>query len=259
MAKCLFLLAAAACFAGDLDQAQAYATSSVSMWRRLDQPERVATVLSQLAGIANERGELAAAFALVTESVAIARQCNDAPRVVRGLHDLAFYEFGAGNHERAIDLWRDASEQARELGMDGLRLSAEHNLACGLHAVGEVGAAEELMRAAIPDLLRRGAPYMLIAVAEDYASVLADLDRHHQAARLYGAADASREHSGWPRDQPQQAHIANSLQHARAALGPREWDTAYQSGRDSDLAHALTDSTAPHAETHSVRATPEAR
>lgn len=258
VAQCLFLLAAGARLADDLDQAQAYATSSLNMWRRLNQPDKVATVLSQLAGIANERGDLATAFALVNESTTIARQYGDTPRVAIGLHELALYEFAAGNHERAIDLCRDAIEQARELGLDGLRLMAEHNLACGLHLEGEVEAAEELMRAAMPDLLRRGNPLMLIAVAEDYASVLGDLDRHHQAAKLYGAADASREHFGWPRDQQQQAHIANSLQHARAALRPHEWDTAYQSGRDSDPAHALTDATAPDADDHSVRETPQA-
>jgi hypothetical protein len=80
----------------------------------------------------------------------------------------------------------------------------------------------------------------LITVAEDYATVLAQLRRYGEAVALLGTADVTRERLVLPRNAVQGDDIAPSLELTRTGLTAAEWEAAYQCGRTTPIDSALS-------------------
>ena len=96
-------------------------------------------------------------------------------------------------------------------------------------------------------MLRLAAPDLLIALAEDYAALLAETADHERATRLFGSADAMRERLGVLRESIQQVEIEEPLAKTRAALPPSAWDHEYQLGHSMTIEAALTEAYAANA------------
>jgi hypothetical protein len=105
------------------------------------------------------------------------------------------------------------------------------------------------MRNLIPQCLQLDKPSDLTGLAEDYAAILAELGDHVPAVRLLGAAEATRERLGIPRGQFVQEEIAQPIAKTRAVLSPKEWNDAYQAGRNTTIEDALTEAHAANAPT----------
>jgi hypothetical protein len=92
----------------------------------------------------------------------------------------------------------------------------------------------------IPDTLKFNVAGNLMAFAEDYAAVLAELGDHSRAVRLLGAADAMHERLGTPRNPGQQGNIDEPIAKTRIALTDQHWNDEYQAGRDATVEDVLT-------------------
>jgi hypothetical protein len=121
------------------------------------------------------------------------------------------------------------------------RMTAVHNKACTLRELGKASEAEALMREQLLDVVASRWLNQMICVAEDYAAVLAELDEPVLAARLLGAADATRTRNQWPRAAAQQAEIEAPLSKAASSLGDERWQAAYEDGSHVVLEDALRD------------------
>ncbi|MGI8985824.1 MAG: hypothetical protein ACR2GM_03360, partial [Nocardioidaceae bacterium] len=78
-----------------------------------------------------------------------------------------------------------------------------------------------------------------IGVVELFAAALAELGDCQRAARLMGTADRQREKAGLPRSDPDTAHLERSLERARQAMSPVEWDEAHQVGKTISVEEAV--------------------
>jgi predicted ATPase/class 3 adenylate cyclase len=245
LAECLSMLAIYRRSLGDPDGAHAHATASLNMWRRLDERTAgFAMALRASASLEWERGQHAGAHRLLEESIAVAREAGDKLGLGLGLGDIAELEGFLGNHSRSLELNGQCLAIAQELGDAPLVLETEWGMACTRRQMGRIEEAEMQMRRLIPQGLAINEPLVLVFFTEDYAAVLAELGAHHRAVRLLGAAEAMRERLGTPRGARQQAQIAEPIAKTRTALLPRDWDDAYQAGRDTTVEDGLREALA---------------
>jgi non-specific serine/threonine protein kinase len=229
---------------GDLDQAQAWATTSLDMWRRLgSHPHQLARALDTLAAMEMSRGRTDAARTLYEEALTIGREPDDTGDFLQSLllSDLAIVEYVAGNYQRSLELHTQVLTIADQLGNHRIAMSTQHNMACALLRMGNAQEAQEQMCSLIPHVLESNEPNELMSTAEDYAAVLADLGDHHRALGLIGAADALREREASPRWPVQQAEVAETIAKTRNSLTSKQWDDAYQAGRNTTIENALSE------------------
>ena len=224
---------------GQHARARDYAISSVQMWRRLAHPAGLPGALADLVLIEVERGQTATCRPLLDEARAVAQEIGDNRQLHLALQAYASFEDAQGNYERALQLDTQAVEVARQLKDSWRVLVGQHNIACTLRELGRVQEAADQLREIIPAVLDTNAPLFLTNLAGSYAGVLADLDEHHSAALLLGAADAMRQRLGYPRTPTQKAEIAEPIAKTRAALTTAEWDDAYQAGFNTTVEDAL--------------------
>jgi tetratricopeptide (TPR) repeat protein len=224
---------------GQYQKAIHIATTSVALWRRLDDQTGLARALLTL-GITNQFD----AVRTHEEALALARQSGDEVLLSDALVTLALTEGHGGNLERCLELLNLAITIAGRLGHELRSLEFRHMRAVTLRFMGRLPDAHREMNALIPPLLRLTDATFRIYVAEDYAAMLAELGDHMLAARLNGAADTARSRNGTPRDPGQQAEIREPLNKARTALGPLLWQAQYERGQSMTVEDALTEAQA---------------
>jgi predicted ATPase/class 3 adenylate cyclase len=248
VARCHVWLGAVTGFHGDLERGREHLTLGVAMWRRLGDDVELAGSLMMLA-----QSHMATAQdadtprALLREAVDAAERAGHDSLLATVLTSLADNEAYDGNLEMALDIYdraiamRDPARQRYAIA------TVVHNKACTLRELGKASEAEVLMREQMLVIINSRMLSFMIAVAEDYAAVLAELGEPTLAAGLLGAADASRTRNEWPRQPAQQAEIEEPLAKAAASLGEAAWQAAYDHGTRTSLEDALRDAAAARA------------
>jgi predicted ATPase/class 3 adenylate cyclase len=243
LAKCLNLSAILLGYLGRDAPAYERAAASVNMCRRLDDTALLSPALATLAALERKRENPAAARRLYEEAVAVSRRAGDEECFHSALSSFALFEYYEQNYLRSLDLYTESLALARTLGLTLATLNAQHNIACALRRMGRAVEAEQHMRLLIPSFLA-DPDFDLVFTAEDYAAVLSDLagtpdiDPRY-AARLLGAADATREKYGIPRDSTQEAEMAEAMQKTREVLPAQDLEHAYQTGHSMSVEDAL--------------------
>ena len=196
----------------EYEAAHRYTTMSIAMMRRQGDSDVLPGALCTLAQLEDERGDwpasrqayeeaLTLGRAVVGEDVASQRQLR------RILGNFASSANTNGELERSFELGLEAIEFARRSGDVYMTLGLQQNLACTLHWMGRLDEADQQMRDIIPSFVEFGEVDSLITVAEDYASILADLDLGASAVRLFAAAEAARQRVQSPMPASQEAQI----------------------------------------------------
>ncbi len=187
------------------------------------------------AEVAQERGEFERAEKILREW----REAPSSPRDrISDLLRLALLRTEQGDFEAARALDQEAWRLALDFGDEWLAEWAGQNLACDLRMLGRIEAANEQMKQVIPRTIANGNPEDMSTVAEDYAAILADLGRVHEAALLWGAAWAERERASLPTVGMQERLTESAVTRARTALAD-EWETALERGKQLSVEHAF--------------------
>jgi predicted ATPase len=101
---------------GQSDQAEAWSTAALAVWRALEDGRRQARVLDDLGNIAHDRSDFARAVTLHEQALTLARQAGDRWGVARSLNNLAMVALYQSDDERALRLYNEALAVLRELG-----------------------------------------------------------------------------------------------------------------------------------------------
>lgn len=239
LAYCLQAVAWLSLGTGDVRVNLELATRSVAMWRRLGDKEGLSRALSRLAVQQESVGDLGAARAAAEEAVNLARNIEPKHQLANAVATLANLEALDHNLDRSYELIVTAVDICLAIGdEDGLLIFREIQ-ACTLRELGRLEEAYQLMRDQIPVNLRLAEPDSLVVLAEDYGAVLADMGDNAGAARLLGAADATRIRYVRPRGSTQEAELEAPFAKARAGLAPEDWQREYHHGADMSVEDAL--------------------
>jgi predicted ATPase/class 3 adenylate cyclase len=244
LAACLSGLSWLSRVVGDFDRAQSAAARAVAIRRRLDNHHQLSSALTYLGDLELLMDDPAAARRSLQEAVTLAGDTDDARLLSDALSHLAALESMEGNWERSLNTYETSLNLDVAQGNETGALANRHGMACTLRQMGRLDEALTQWRELIPHLLRLASPSHLIAVAEDYAALLADVGAHPSVPRLIGAADATRTRRGEPRPPAQQREIRQALANAQAAMPTQTWDHEYVIGHGMTVV-AVLESTQP--------------
>jgi predicted ATPase/DNA-binding SARP family transcriptional activator len=152
---------------------------------------------------------------------------------------LGLSAFYAGDHARALDLYRLSVELVRPIGdrwMLGMVLS---NLADSTERAGEYESAEILLREALTASLELGSQGHIAPTLETLGAVYLGQHRVEQAVQALAAADAYRADRGIPLSPPERRRIEEIIARARTEAGPVQFGLAWASGQALTLTQAV--------------------
>jgi hypothetical protein len=105
--------------------------------------------------------------------------------------------------------------------------------------MGRVAEAHEQVRSLVADVLPLNDPGLTTDLADVYVDILVHSGQPLLAARLFGAALATREHHEIPHVGYQEAEVAATIAAAHALVPAAEWEHNCQEGRGKNLEDLL--------------------
>ena len=155
------------------------------------------------------------------------------------LMNIARYHDLFGDSEAGLPLLEEAAALAEAAGDELIELDARYSTAATQRLLGRPDQAEREFRELFAPMLALRIPLSELTFAEDYAAVLAELDRPADSALLFGAAAAMRERLGVPREKAQEQELAGPTASAKAALGEDGWAARFAEGHGMTVERAV--------------------
>jgi predicted ATPase/DNA-binding CsgD family transcriptional regulator len=254
IAACLCDLGWLAMFRGDIKKAQELLEESIALGRAVGDDLRVAFALNRLSSLAMADLDNATATALLEESLALYREAGDGRSEAMCLGMLGGLAILQGDLGRATDLLEDAIAQLRRVG-SAVDAFYPCCLAVAATLRGQHGRAEVLLEEGLVLGQTSGNRLHTLQCIEAAMMLAADLTQAEKAARMWGAAEASRDAIGAPLQPVDREFYGPYLDTARTELGEEAWSAARNRGRtmtlDEAVEYAMTTHTAtPHASPH---------
>ncbi len=212
---------------GDYQRAVGLAEESLAIRRRIGDAPGVALALHSLGIIARFRRDYDRAAALFTEALELRRAAGDKVWTANALAELGLVAHGQDAPARAEALLEEALTLNREVGNEWEAAWVLLALADVDRRRGDDAAAARRYR----ETLGRGTDEMWVAEClAGVASLAAVRGQPGQAARLFGAADATRQGFDFHEDPGIRAGQDQARAAARAALGDEGFDAASAAG-----------------------------
>jgi predicted ATPase/DNA-binding SARP family transcriptional activator/DNA-binding CsgD family transcriptional regulator len=247
VATALNSLATLAALRGDHAQARALLEENLVVLQELENEPNTATTLKRyhvfnlLGALAiYQEGDLARASELFGESLALAREAEDAFRIGIALTGVGYLALLQGDHERATARCGEALALAHELGSAGVEIIPEALVNLGLAALtqGDHERATAPLEEALTMSQQLGRKPTAINALEGMASLAGALGEASRAARMWGAAEVSRDVIGVVLAPGERALHTPYLTGARSRLGDEAWEEALEEGREMSLDQA---------------------
>ncbi|MBN1354846.1 protein kinase [bacterium] len=128
---------------GRYEESFKWLNSSIDLYKKLDDPFRVAKGLVNLGGIYHARGEKRKAMACNSEALEISRRIGDIYLIATIQGNLGLYHYAGGDYEKSIQSYRESLRISRELGD---RLGVAINLINIANLMTDLGADEPAFR-----------------------------------------------------------------------------------------------------------------
>jgi len=216
---------------GEFEAAEEAFERGLELASALGDQMQVAATLSNLGNIAFFEGALGEARRLYQESLDAAVRYGDLRRQAVARENLAALELAAGHPEQAVPLLDEAVANARDSGDDHQVAACRRSLAVAQLELQRVDAAAEQVIESL-ELARRLGDQITVAQAlETAAGIAAARSDAPRAARLFGAADATRESIGRVRPPDEQPLYDRWLAATLAQLETSVYARLYEQGR----------------------------
>jgi tetratricopeptide (TPR) repeat protein len=235
-------LGAAARFADwlvDFHRAEALYQESLGLYRELGDTRGIASSLRGLSVIV-QGANIAVAIALLEESVALLRELGDKEAIAWSLQKLADKLGAQGEYARANALFEESLALCQEMGDRWNASWALADLGRIKAYRGDVSAALTFHGQSLEVAREIHEDWPLAYCLEGWASVVATQGKCAWAARLWGAAESSRERCGIPLSPVERVDYEPAVAAARTWLGEQEFTTAWAEGRTKTLEQVLS-------------------
>lgn len=195
----LNLMGLIAAHQGDYEQAEAYYEESLKGWAKLGSLPNIAAVKGNLASLASIQGAYDRASKLHKEARDIRMKINDTKGVIRSLCNEGIIKLHQGDYDVAQVYFESSLKQMNGLLDPYLLATILCNLGFSLLAQDKIQDAVARFRESLSLYKDLGDQRGIAYGIEGCASVAALQQQTERAARLFGAADALREHIAAPR------------------------------------------------------------
>jgi predicted ATPase len=224
---------------GDYPEAIARLSQALALFRALDDTTATLMTLSRLGHAVRQAGDYARATRLAEEGLALARRVGDTARIVWMLDVLAQVALAIEDYPRAVAICEEALPLVEQIGDRRYRTGMTERLAQAALAMGRYDTAEQQSRAALVDNHELVLHRAISSALDTLAGVAAARGAFARAARLFGAAEMTREVeslAGWTAGD--RALYEQHRDETRARLGQDTFDAERNKG------HAMTPSEA---------------
>jgi tetratricopeptide (TPR) repeat protein len=219
-------------------EARTLIEESIQIARSLGREAFVGNRLNDLGDLASDEGDDVLARRCYEESLAIRRKRGNRWGIAWSLVHLGRLARQEGEYERATALDQESLALFRETGDAGSVAWTSYELGKLHQAQADYPAArscyEEALSLGREMILNPSLPHFLEAVA----SLAVAQGGAERAARLYGAAECSREAKGTPLTPSERQEYERCVAAARAALGEESFAAAWSKGRAMSLEQA---------------------
>jgi predicted ATPase/class 3 adenylate cyclase/DNA-binding CsgD family transcriptional regulator len=256
IADLLFWLGSNALVRGDDTRANALAEESLGLYRQLNDSEhakhaQIHGPLEVLATLAWRIGDFTRTKALNEERLRYARDASDPRGIASSLVSLGVLASQQGEHGRAKELLDASREGYSKMGDRTGMAWASTVAGRAARARGDMAQAGELYRESLTMYRESGALWGIAECLEGLAAVAGDAGQCERAAQLFGSAAVVRETVGLPLAPRNATKQERELDVLRAALGPNQFEAAWQIGRELPVSEAInaaltTDSRQPN-------------
>jgi predicted ATPase/class 3 adenylate cyclase len=216
---------------GDIERARRLLEESLEINRRVGNKRELAMVLHALASMTADTGEQERTKALFEESEALFRESGD----IQGLSgSLALQGWAAlveGDTGRARKLAAEGLELSREIRDKDLESWQQSNLGLVALEEGDTGRAWMLLVESLEGYLEAESRVGVIDSLVDVGAVAGARGEPLRAARLWGAADALREVTGYTMSVREAGVYEPYMSAARSELGETAFRAAWDEGR----------------------------
>ena len=230
-ANCVRLLGWMRFEVGDWERAGALLEEGVALARESGNIRGTCNALSCLAYLEACRGDLERAKALGEESLAIAREAGDTTSASFASNYLAITAMLGGDYERAQTLFEATLETTRITGNQKGQAVSLNNLGLVALCLGDYARAAELSSESLR-ISDESLNHQLVTWALDALAVVCGQQGHvGRAARLWGAAEALREASGFSQAPDDKRVLEPFLKAACSRLDEAAFQVAWEEGR----------------------------
>ena len=208
---------------------------AIDIRRRLGNRYGVASVLNNLALCSQARGELDEAEALFTESLSLYREIGDLWSAGSSLGNLASLALTRGDAPRALDLYQASLDIRRELGDlrgVGLALNGLGQTALQLH---DPVTSRTHFADALKVLVELDDYVAVAESLVGLAAVAQAVDEPEHAAKLLGATMAISEEHHTPMSSDTRSKMTPLIDTLRVTLGEVRYEAAWARGRSLTL------------------------
>jgi predicted ATPase/DNA-binding SARP family transcriptional activator/DNA-binding CsgD family transcriptional regulator len=238
VADSLAFLGWAVYYQDDIARASRLFEESLKVARESGNRTVIPNVLVDLAWIAYDGGDFGRSRKLWGEALALNRELGNVSGILVVIQNMGYAELALGNHEQATKLLKESLAIAQKVG--NKRYVAACHLSLGVAATlrGDPEWANALIREALVTFLELENRGDIAESLESLAGAVGLLGENVRAARLWGAAAALREATGWHWWAAERRLLEPQLIAARSRMGETEWEAAFAEGKAMDLQEA---------------------
>jgi predicted ATPase/DNA-binding CsgD family transcriptional regulator len=223
---------------GKFEQARALFAEARAIWAPIGDTQALSWVALQLGEIALEVGDHDDARAAFDEHRRLVHEIGHRQGIADSLvhaGKLAYYD---GDHQEAVTLLGQARALLRDLGDPPDAVDSFFWHARAVARNGDIDRAATLFEEGVNSARARGDRRGLVLLLEGIAALELARGNATKAARILGAADATRDELGLPIPPVERGAIEQAVSEARAALGAASFAAAWSTGR-TDRAQVL--------------------
>ena len=200
---------------GDLTNARDVLAKSLALWRRAGDPVGENLALNSLGVAYRALGDTDRARELLQQSVEVARSLEDRQRQATSLTNLALLEIDLDRPQAALPLLAAAEQLDLELGNAWGVAADRVNRVAALLASGRLDEALAVLRDLATTVTGHGDPDLTLGVIELAAVAASLAGDHRRALRLVACADEQRVVNGMPLAEPDRAFLDRQVAASR--------------------------------------------
>jgi predicted ATPase/DNA-binding CsgD family transcriptional regulator len=218
---------------GDNERAEAWFRASLAVFREVGDTQRVAVVTGNLGLVAQNGNDFERAIALFREARDLYEGAADQQGYGVMLGAIAWLERQRDNHAEAVPLLERSVAMSREQADLRNLANSLCNLGHSMLALNDPKRAAEYFAESLQLRQALGNTLAMAECFEGFAALASAAGRPRRAARLYGAAEAIREATGFKLlDPADRAVWERHLEQVQKRLGPSRFSTEWAAGRD---------------------------
>ncbi len=223
----------------DNDRAKALLEESLTLYRKLNEPNDLSKVLNNLGIVAFNQGDYTQAQIYYEESLAIKYRLGDKRSIGLTLTNMAELAHLKGETQRAISLFEEGLVLLKEAGDTQIVAIGLLNLGATIGEQGNYQRASQLLIESLKLFNELGDRFNIVESLERLAGFAGAVTMAEKAAHLFGAANALRQVISTPMSKNYLQSYEQAVLSVKKQIEPQIWEQHWLVGQQMKLEETI--------------------